>query len=499
MYYLFPLLILLSLTQMDINLQRVGDREPCAAGTFYPSSPDALRNEVYNMFRLAGGGPVFNNIRAIIVPHAGYVYSGRVAATAFASIPPGAEFKNIFLIGSSHRVSFNGASVYNGGNYKTPLGTVKVNLQIADRLIADSPLFTFRQEAHAQEHCLEVQLPFIQCYFKTPPYIVPIIIGTNNTRNIRDIAGVLKPWFTPDNLFIISSDFSHYPGYDDAVRVDRETAGAIVSGSPEKLIAVISGNDKKIDGLATRMCGWSAGLVMMYLTSAEKGIEYKQLLYMNSGDSPYGDKDKVVGYNSFAIIDTNIKGEREDNPMNDMFSSSDQELLFSIARSSIETGLAGQKTTAGSTAPLSDNLRIHAGAFVTLYYKNELRGCIGRLVSSQPLCDCVKEMAYAAAFEDPRFSPLTTREYQDVTIEISVLTPLRKINSIDEIEIGRHGLYIKKDARTGVLLPQVATERGWSVIEFLEHTSAGKAGLGRDGWKEADIFVFEALVFHERK
>jgi AmmeMemoRadiSam system protein A len=170
--------------------------------------------------------------------------------------------------------------------------------------------------------------------------------------------------------------------------------------------------------------------------------------------------------------------------------------LFAIARQSIESGLKGGSYLKNAAA-INDKLLEPSGAFVSLFICGDLRGCIGKLSSSDPLSDVIAEMSWAAAFRDPRFPPLTEAEYSDLTIEISVLTPLSKIESIDEIVIGKHGLYIIKSGRSGVLLPQVALSRGWSVVEFLQHTSSEKAGIGKDGWKEAEIFVFEAIILHE--
>lgn len=177
--------------------------------------------------------------------------------------------------------------------------------------------------------------------------------------------------------------------------------------------------------------------------------------------------------------------------------NSEYTVLFEIARRAIEEGLKGRRFSI-NTFSENKSLVNPAGAFVSLFIGENLRGCIGKFSGSDPLINVVAEMARAAAFSDPRFPPLTAGEYADITIEISVLTPMRKIESIDEIIIGKHGLYISKNGRSGVLLPQVASARGWSVIEFLQHTSAEKAGLGKDGWKNAEIFVFEAIILHER-
>ncbi|MBM3419687.1 MAG: AmmeMemoRadiSam system protein A [Bacteroidetes bacterium] len=177
-------------------------------------------------------------------------------------------------------------------------------------------------------------------------------------------------------------------------------------------------------------------------------------------------------------------------------SSEDGRYLISIARRSIESGLEGRyKPLLPVNIP--DSLRIRSGAFVSLHAGKKLRGCIGRLAASEQLCMLVADMAYSAAFEDSRFNPLSGKEYEEISIEISVVSPMRKISDIGEIEIGKHGICLRQGGRSGVLLPQVAVERGWSVIEFLEHTADRKAGIGKEGWKDAEILIFEAYIIRE--
>ncbi len=200
-------------------------------------------------------------------------------------------------------MSFEGASVYNSGDYITPLGKITVNREIADRLIHDNKVFNFPVDAHAQEHSIEVQIPFIQYYFKETPPIVPIIIGTHNESTVKKIAEALRPYFTDENLFVISSDFSHYPSYAEANRTDSITAKSIESGKPERFLYTLKRNSEElVPGLATSMCGWTSGLTLLYLTEGDKNIEIKHIDYCNSGDSRYGNKKEVVGYHAFAAI-----------------------------------------------------------------------------------------------------------------------------------------------------------------------------------------------------
>lgn len=181
------------------------------------------------------------------------------------------------------------------------------------------------------------------------------------------------------------------------------------------------------------------------------------------------------------------------------FDDQERDLLFSIVRKSILMMLTDKKRFAPDETIIPDKLRVQMGAFVTLKIDGSLRGCIGRFISNDPLYEVVKESAISSAFDDPRFNPVSVEEYNDLILEITVLGPLRKINDISEIIIGKHGIYIKKDMRSGTMLPQVAAENKWSVEEFLGYTSREKAGLGWDGWKNADVFIYDGLVLKEKR
>jgi hypothetical protein len=326
--------------------------------------------------------------------------------------------------------------------------------------------------------------------------IVPIIIGTHNESTVKKIAEALKPYFTSENLFVISSDFSHYPSYKDANSTDSITAQSIESGKPDKFLDVLNKNsEERVPGLATSMCGWTSGLTLLYLTDGNKNLEIKHIGYCNSGDSPFGNKSEVVGYHAFAVIDTQEKTEKSDNQSTDIaFTIAEKNQLFKIAENSIRTMLYENKRISPDDKDMTENLRKQLGVFVTLKINGALRGCIGRFISSDPLYLLVRESAISSAFEDPRFTPLTKEEFEKTEIEITVLGPLKKINDISEIVLGKHGIYIKKGLRSGTMLPQVATENKWTVEEFLGYTSRDKAGIGWTGWKDAEIFIYEGVV-----
>jgi hypothetical protein len=471
-------------------------REPVVAGTFYPSNKTELQNQLAEFFKTAESKIPDDNIRAIIVPHAGYVFSGGVAASAFAQINPEKEYSRIFVIGTSHHIMMNGASIYNRGNYRTPLGEVEVDIELANQLLENSKLFKFNSAAHDREHSLEVQLPFLQYHLKKPFKIVPIIISTQTATTCHKIADALKHYFTNDNLFVISSDFSHYPNYADAVKTDKITGDAIASNSPEMFAETINKNEQKnVPGLATSCCGWSSVLTLLCITSETPGIAIQHVKYMNSGDTKYGDKKRVVGYHSFVFTVKNSSAENN----NFILSPDDKKLLLDLARETIVSRLNNKDLPKQNEAKLSEATKTQCGAFVTLTKNDKLRGCIGRFVATEPLYKVVQEMALSAALEDRRFSPVKLNEMDEIEIEISVLTPLKPISSIDEFELGKHGIYMVKNGRSGTFLPQVAHDTRWNKEEFLGHCARDKAGIGWDGWKEAQLFTYEALVFSEKE
>ena len=478
--------ILAAIIMMNI----FGKQEPVVrpatqAGRFYDGNPQSLSHEVDSFLALHAKDAQYDNVAAIIVPHAGYYFSGNVAATAYMSLPTDKRYKRIFLLGPSHHEWLDGASVNTEADYyATPLGQVKVDRETAQALMAADSSFSYHPEAHDREHCLEVQLPFLQRRFREVPPIVPIIISTNDFRKLKQIAEALKPYFTDENLFIVSSDFSHYPSYEDACQVDAKTGKAVESGDVGQFIAALESNAKSgIRNLATSACGELAIATLMLIMDSR--YEVKHLLYQNSGDIDDHDHSRVVGYHAFAIL----RGEKKEFSLTD----EDKSLLKKIAYDSIKDSLDGKPVS--HLSPLPSHLSSKCGAFVSLHKQGRLRGCIGHFGEDVPLYEIVAEMARAAAFEDPRFLPVTRDELDDLDIEISVLTPMRRIQSLDEFELHRHGIYIRKGYRSGTFLPQVADEVNWTKEEFVGHCSQDKAGLGWDGWRDAELYVYEAIVF----
>ena len=472
-------------------------RPATQANRFYTGDARELSEEVDSFLALHRNDAKYSNVAALIVPHAGYYFSGNVAASAYMAIDAKKQYKRIFLLGPSHHEWLDGASVNTEADwYATPLGNVKVDHETAVALTntiatphsqRENSVFCYRPEAHDREHCLEVQLPFLQRRFKEVPPIVPIVISTNDYEKLKRMAEVLKPYFTDENLFVISSDFSHYPKYEDACELDAKTGKAVESGDVEEFIATINANARSGKrNLATSACGEFAIITLMLMLDNQ--YEVKHLMYQNSGDIDNHDHSRVVGYHSFAIL-------RKDNA-SFALSDADKKVLKEIALQSIKDSLDGKRCSDNSSLfTIHSSLNQKCGAFVSLHKHGHLRGCIGHFGEDYPLHEIVAEMARAAAFEDPRFMPVTRDELNDLDIEISVLTPMRRIQSLDEFELHRHGIYIKKGYRSGTFLPQVADEVNWTKEEFVGHCSQDKAGLGWDGWRDAELYVYEAIVF----
>jgi AmmeMemoRadiSam system protein B/AmmeMemoRadiSam system protein A len=476
------------------------NRKPAVAGTFYPSNPSELNDDLERMFSAGTPDRKLMNIVALISPHAGYVYSGIVAASAYNQLSPEKIYDNVFIIGTSHQVSFDGASIYTEGNFLTPLGVVKVNITLANQLINKNPgIFLAKPEAHKSEHSLEVQIPFLQHIYKDNLQIIPIIIASQNPRTIEKIAEALAPYFNNNNLFVISTDFSHYPSYKDALLIDKITAEAIIENSPETFMNVLEANDnRQINNLATSICGWSSVLALLYITDGLTGVSYQDLKYMNSGDVKFGDKNRVVGYHAMAVtMDENNFIKKAETGFD--LTEKEREKLLRIARVTMEGYLDSGEIPVVNKSELTGKLLEPLGAFVTLTKEGKLRGCIGQFHAEGPLYKVVQDMAVAAAVRDYRFAKVTKEELDNLEIEISVLTPMQKIKSINEIELGKHGIYIVKGNSGGTFLPQVAKQTGWNLEEFLGHCARDKANIGWDGWKDADIYIYEAYVFAEHK
>jgi len=462
-------------------------QEPNVSGTFYPSSGQELRRMIEGFLEKAPREPALGRMSGLISPHAGYVYSGPVAAYGYRRIQ-GQNYKTVVILAPSHYQPIKTAALYPAGSFRTPLGEVAVDEDFVKNLMQVEPDFRAMPEAFGREHGLEVQIPFLQVALKNF-MIVPILLNTDSAQQCSALAtGLAKVIGTrQDVLCIASTDLSHYFTQKQAQAKDAATLKLIQAGDAEGLLRAIASNQAE-------MCG-SAAVATLLMTMKQLGITQMQVLHQaTSYDTAGLDKDRVVGYASIVCYQESSESKATKGEKN-MYSQEQRTTMLQTARSSIETFLASrQRLELKNSDP---GLQEKRGAFVTLEKSGNLRGCIGRIVADAPLLSVIRDMAIEAATADPRFPPVRPDELKDITLEISVLTPFQEISSVDEIEVGRDGLMIRKGFNSGLLLPQVATEYGWNREEFLRQTCR-KAGLAADAWqKDAQIYRFSAEVFGE--
>jgi len=489
---LFIALIVAFLPTVSVSAIAQGKvRQPGVAGAFYPANPDELKNMVDGFLAKAQVPPTTDPLIAVIAPHAGHPYSGAVAAFSYAALK-GRKFQRVVIIAPSHYDSFPFSSVYDGDAYVTPLGKVQVDKAFAAKLAAQGNSIRLSGRGHERsgeqsEHSLEVQLPFLQRTLGQFE-LVPIIMGDQSYEASRALGVALAKLIgSSDTLIVASSDLSHYHPYDEASTIDHNTLHAIEAWDYYDL-------SRNLQSRVWEACG--GGPIVAAMMAAERlGANRAALLkYANSGDVT-GDRTRVVGYSAFALYKSAAK--TASSPPFSLTSKEKQELL-SVARNSAETAVRERKEykpPAGSPALQQDR-----GAFVTINKNGELRGCIGYIAPLEPLIATVRDVAAYAALRDSRFPPVTQAELGDLQYEVSVLSPLRRVLDVKEIQVGQHGLLMKKGNHEGVLLPQVPGEFGWDRKTLLEET-ARKAGLPASAWKDedTDIFMFTAVVFGEAK
>jgi AmmeMemoRadiSam system protein B/AmmeMemoRadiSam system protein A len=460
-------------------------RKPVFAGTWYPGEAGELRDMVRLCMEGASGSLPAGEIIGLVSPHAGYLYSGKVAGYAYRLVR-GRKYDAVILVGPSHRYAFHGASVYSSGAWETPLGTFRIDETLAKSILGKSPLLSDIEEAHAKEHSLEIQLPFVREALGDVP-IVPIVMGDQDLETARSLGGAIASAVKGKKcLLIASSDLSHYHSGEVADRMD-----ALFTERLSALDAV--GIAKGLESGIFEACG--GGPVMAVLiASMQLGAGRVEILKRADSGDITGDKSSVVGYLAAAVLAGKEKQEGESKMGENLVTPEDQRYLHEIVKEVIGAKLEGRAPEI--RARKSPVLEERRGAFVTLTIEGRLRGCMGQLVPTGSLVDVVKEMALAAAFSDPRFTPLTREEFEKVEIEISVLTPLERTDDPEKIEVGKHGIYIRKGFQSGVLLPQVAADQGWDRQEFLDATCR-KAGLPGKCWKEgeAEIYIFTAQIF----
>jgi len=426
-------------------------RRPAVAGMFYPGEPKALAAELDD---LLGGvphlAPRLGFPKALIAPHAGYVYSGEIAARAYDELGPARGIvSRVVLLGPVHRVPVRGLAAPGADAFATPLGNVPVDRE-ALRAVQDLPQVVASDAAHALEHSLEVQLPFLQKVLGAFA-LVPFAVGT---ASVREVAAVIERlWGGPETLIVVSTDLSHYHPYEEAMRIDGATL-------------------ERVRGYATDIdhdeaCG-ATPLNGLLSVAKKRRMSVQLLAACNSGDTA-GGKGQVVGYGAFALHEGEAVSQADAGST-----------LLSIARGAIDAGFE-KKDLIGK----NESWLAQAGAsFVTLMRAGRLRGCIGSLDAVRPLGTDVAENARGAAFRDPRFAPLTADEWPQCRVEVSLLSTPKPLRFADEDDLlaqlvpGEDGVILEGGGRRGTFLPQV-----WESLpeprRFMSEL-ARKAGLAPD-------------------
>lgn len=441
-------------------------RQPAVAGTFYPADPALLQSELRALLSavpetISGIVPkVLEGLtpKALIVPHAGYIYSGPIAAQAYACLLPAAHrIKRVVLLGPAHRVAVRGLALPDAQRFATPLGEVELD-QEAVAALADLPQVVTSNAPHALEHALEVQLPFLQTVLGGFQ-LVPLVVGHATAEEVAEVLEHL--WGGPETLIVISSDLSHYLPYALARQVDAETVQHVLQLHPHL-------NHEQACG-ATPVNG-------LLTLARRKGLRTALLDVRNSGDTA-GDKSRVVGYASVAFYENAQQDQPEPQDRQG-------EVLLATARGAIASRFERE-----SAAPEAQPwMQQHGASFVTLTLAGELRGCIGSLEAHRPLLEDVRRNAIAAAFHDPRFDPLSEAEFACIRVEVSVLTAAEPLQFESEEHVliqlrpGVDGLILEFGRHRSTFLPQV-----WETLaepaSFLAHLKR-KAGLSADFWHE---------------
>jgi AmmeMemoRadiSam system protein B/AmmeMemoRadiSam system protein A len=465
-------------------------KEPNVAGGFYSSDPKELSASIDNLERTTGQVPADRKVEVAIAPHAGYTFSGPVAAYTYKAIARN-HYKTVVVIGPSHFYPFEGISVWPQGGFKTPLGVLPVDDVFAGELLKQNPKFKFLPQVFEREHSVEVELPFLQKTFDHVR-IVPILMGDPDPQVCRDLAAALDKIIghRDDVLILVSSDMSHYFPYDVANAMDARALQAILDVDPKKFF---EGNlSRKME-----MCGF-VPVTTALIYAKLRGIKHVEILmHANSGDTA-GDKTRVVGYSSVIFYNRLLDAQAPQDDPPAALNPAEKKELLDIARNTVETFV---KTGRAPDFTVKDaRLSETEGAFVTIRKHRALRGCIGNIIGQEPLYRTVRDMAVAAASQDPRFSPVTPGELKDVDIEISVLSKPIRVKDASEIQLGKHGVIVSDGTHQGVFLPQVADETGWSKEEFLSQLCSQKAGLPPDAWRSPSValYVFTADVFSEK-
>ena len=455
------------------DLAKVTLRAAVTAGTFYPADPGALGDAVTKAFdaQSTASGPT---PLAVISPHAGYRFSGDLAARAIAASAE-ADIQRVVVLSPSHRHSFTGLALTRADGYRMPGFDVGVDTQARDLLVARN-LAHIEDAAHDQEHGIETQLPFLH-HLHPKAQIVPLVIGRTDDADVARAVDALAGLDATPTLFVLSSDLSHFLSLAEAQAHDAETARLIETGKPDALTPA-------------HACGMRA--IRGFLTSTHgAGLRVRRLGMANSHRASR-DPHRTVGYGAWGFYGTDGA----------LFSEEDQADLLKAARAALGSFLAKSRVPEVKVSSFAPALQTHAAAFVTLQKAGQLRGCIGSLTAHRPLVADVVENAIKAAVKDPRFAPLQPAELDQITLKIAVLSPARPMSFSDQADLERQlspgldGLILSDQGRRGTFLPMV-----WDSLDspaaFLAALKR-KAGLPEGHWSDTlQIHRFRAESFGE--
>jgi len=445
-------------------------RPPAVAGSFYPNTKTELGQMVADFFENAADQSQYGVPRILIVPHAGYIYSGQVAASSFKQLEiPG--YTKVILIGPSHHFPLSGLYLSGVDFWQTPLGEVEID-GITNSALTKEAGFEINDKVHEVEHSLEVELPFLQ-YVAPGAKITPIIVGQLDEKQQLSFAAILKKYLDDQTVLVVSVDMSHYHPYDEAVRLDKKSIQDILELNRQEILK------DEIDA------PWAVASVLEL--ARQKGLVPKLLDYKNSGDVT-GDKSKVVGYSSIVFYNTNQK----DMSNQEEYTKEEKIELLEIARKTIEMHLADGTIY----EPKTDNPKFkeRRGVFVTLNKNGQLRGCIGYIQPVKPLAEAVRDNAISAAVSDNRFSPVQESELDDIEIEISILT-VPQSDTLENIIKDKKGVVLQQGSRGATYLPQV-----WEDLsdpdQFFQSLCL-KGGLSADCYQDSktQLFSYQAIVF----
>ncbi|MEO0128818.1 MAG: AmmeMemoRadiSam system protein B [candidate division WOR-3 bacterium] len=459
-------------------------RESIHAGSWYPGREKDLQ-EVIKTYLKNAKAKVSGEIFGLVSPHAGYMYSGPFAAFSYKLLE-NKEFDDVIVIGPSHRHGFYGVSVDKMAGRKTPLGKIEFDKNLAESIIKQNPeVIKYVPNAHAEEHSVEIQIPFLQVVLKKFK-LVEIVMGSHDYNTCKILAdAIVNATKGRKVLVIASSDLSHYHNQEKAEKLDNLVIDAIEKYDPELLY-------KRLSSDSCEACG-GGPIITVMLASKKLGADKSRVLIYGTSGNVTGDYTQVVGYLSAAFFKEQ-EDEHEKVGVDLGFTEDEKKILKDIARKTIEAVVKGKKPPEFKELP--EKLKEPYGVFVTITKHGNLRGCIGHIIADEPLYKITQEMAKAAALHDPRFNPVNEKELSEIEIEISVLTPMEKVKDFKDIVIGRDGLLVRRGYYSGLLLPQVATDYGWTVEEFLEQTCV-KAGLPEDAYKmkDTEVYKFSAQIF----